>query len=242
VKVFEVDRPVTQELKKQRVRDVLGTPPSNLTYVPVDFQHDDLLEVLTRHGYDRTQRTFFILEGVTMYLPEEAARETLRFVGAHPQGSGIVFDFVYRATIDMIAKIDMAKIPEAAADVSGANAGTTAACCVSPGRSGRRRLALNPELRLPRPVVGSLDVPVLAQRIVIHCRHEVEGRLELDVVEARVRSDELMPFACRDEHQATGPDSERAGVVLHFAGAFLDEIEMLRRHGTRLRRPMDVPR
>ena len=59
-----------------------------------------LLEVLTRHGYDRTQRTFFILEGVTMYLPEEAARETLRFVGVHPQGSGIVFDFVYRAMID----------------------------------------------------------------------------------------------------------------------------------------------
>ena len=113
VKVFEVDRPVTQELKKQQVREVLGTPPSNLTYVPVDFQHDDLLDVLTRHGYDRTQRTFFILEGVTMYLPEEAARETLRFVGAHPSGSGIVFDFVYRAMIDMIARIDMANIPAA---------------------------------------------------------------------------------------------------------------------------------
>ena len=113
MKVFEVDRPVTQELKKQRVREVLGTPPSNLTYVPVDFQHDDLLDVLTRHGYDRTQRTFFILEGVTMYLPEEAARETLRFVGAHPSGSGIVFDFVYRAMIDMIARIDMANIPAA---------------------------------------------------------------------------------------------------------------------------------
>ena len=113
VKVFEVDRPATQELKKQRVREVLGTPPSNLTFVPVDFQHDDLLDVLTRHGYDRTQRTFFILEGVTMYLPEEAAREALRFVGAHPSGSGIVFDFVYRAMIDMIARIDMANIPAA---------------------------------------------------------------------------------------------------------------------------------
>ena len=113
MKVFEVDRPVTQELKKQRVQEVVGTPPSNLTYVPVDFQHDDLLDVLTRHGYDRTQRTFFILEGVTMYLPEEASRQTLRFVGAHPPGSGIVFDFVYRAMIDMIARIDMANIPEA---------------------------------------------------------------------------------------------------------------------------------
>jgi O-methyltransferase involved in polyketide biosynthesis len=49
-----------------------------------------------------------------MYLPEEAVRGTLRFVAAHPPGSGIVFDFVYRAMIDMIARIDMANVPEAA--------------------------------------------------------------------------------------------------------------------------------
>jgi methyltransferase (TIGR00027 family) len=114
VRVFEVDRPATQALKKQRVNDVLGGPPANLTYVAIDFQHDVLPDVLTRHGFDPAQRTFFILEGVTMYLPEEAVRGTLRFVAAHPPGSGIVFDFVYRAMIDMIAKIDMANVPEAA--------------------------------------------------------------------------------------------------------------------------------
>ena len=114
VRVFEVDRPATQALKKQRVNEVLGGSPSNLTYVAVDFQHEALLDVLMRHGHDPAQRTFFILEGVTMYLPEEAARGTLRFVAAHPPGSGIVFDFVYRAMIDMIAQIDMAKVPEAA--------------------------------------------------------------------------------------------------------------------------------
>jgi methyltransferase (TIGR00027 family) len=113
VRVFEVDRPATQALKKQRVNDVLGAPPANLTYVPVDFQHEDLRGALTRHGYDPSQRTFFILEGVTMYLPEEAVRETLRFVASHPAGSGIVFDFVYRAMIDMLARIDMANIPQA---------------------------------------------------------------------------------------------------------------------------------
>ena len=99
-RIFEVDRPPTQELKKQRVLEVVGTPPSNLTYVPIDFQHEDLTDVLKRHDYDPAQRTFFILEGVTMYLPEEAARATFRFVGAHPPGSGLVFDFVYRALID----------------------------------------------------------------------------------------------------------------------------------------------
>jgi methyltransferase (TIGR00027 family) len=113
VRVFEVDRPATQALKKQRVNEVLGGPPVNLTYVAIDFQHEDLPEGLTRHGYDPAQKTFFILEGVTMYLPEQAVRGTLRFVAAHPSGSDIVFDFVYRAMVDMLARIDIATIPRA---------------------------------------------------------------------------------------------------------------------------------
>jgi methyltransferase (TIGR00027 family) len=114
VRVFEVDRPATQALKRQRVLHILGAPPRNLVYVPIDFQHEDLADVLTRHGYDRTQQTFFILEGVTMYLPQEAAHSTLRFVAGHRPGSGIVFDFVYQPMIDMIAKIDLANVPAAA--------------------------------------------------------------------------------------------------------------------------------
>ena len=46
--------------------------------------------------------------------------------------------------------------------------------------------ALDPQPGPAGSVVGPLDVPVLSQRVVIHRRHEVEGRLELDVVEAGV--------------------------------------------------------
>jgi methyltransferase (TIGR00027 family) len=111
-RVFEVDRPATQALKKQRVDAVLGGQPSNLTYVAMDFQHETLADVLARHGYDQAQRTFFILEGVTMYVPEDAVRATFQFVGAQPSGSAIVFDFVYRAVIDMLARIELAAVPE----------------------------------------------------------------------------------------------------------------------------------
>ena len=113
-RVFEVDRPAMQALKKQRVSEVLGASPVNLTYVAIDFQHEDLAGALTPHGYNPAQQTFFILEGVTMYLPEEAVRGTLQFVAAHPPGSGIVFDFVYRAMVDMLSRIDMTNVPEAA--------------------------------------------------------------------------------------------------------------------------------
>lgn len=114
VRVFEVDRPATQTLKRERVQQALGDIPANLTYVAIDFQHDDLADVLARHGHDRTQRTFFIMEGVTMYVEEEGIRRTLRFVGEHPGGSEIVFDFVPRAMIEMLARIDMNNIPETA--------------------------------------------------------------------------------------------------------------------------------
>ena len=113
VKVFEVDRPATQALKRQRIDAILGGPPKNLTYVPIDFQQDDLREVLVRHGYDPAAQTFFILEGVTMYVPEDAVGATFRFVGSHPPGSGIVFDFVYRAMIDFLATVNVDTIPAA---------------------------------------------------------------------------------------------------------------------------------
>lgn len=111
VRVFEVDRPVTQTLKRRRVTDVLGGPPDNLTYVPIDFQHEDLRAVLSRHGHDPTQRTFFILEGVTMYVREESVRSTLSFVAAHPPGSGIVFDFVSRPMVDFLASGNLDMVP-----------------------------------------------------------------------------------------------------------------------------------
>ena len=70
--------------------------------------------MLTAHGYDPGRKTFFILEGVTMYLPEDAVRRTLRFAAAASPGSAIVFDFVYQSMIEAIARIDITKVPEAA--------------------------------------------------------------------------------------------------------------------------------
>jgi len=112
VRIFEVDRPATQAFKKQRVQDAIGGPPANLTYVPIDIQHEDLADVLRRHGHDQSQRTFFIMEGVTMYVPEEGVRATLRYVASHPSGSAIVFDFMYRPMVDMLKNIDWASVPD----------------------------------------------------------------------------------------------------------------------------------
>jgi methyltransferase (TIGR00027 family) len=112
--VFEVDQPSTQEYKKRRIRETGIEVPPNLTYVPVDFRHDKLGDVLKAAGYDSGQRTFFIWEGVTMYLPEAAVEETLRWVAAQAPGSTIIFDFVGAMVIQFMANIPWDKLPEVA--------------------------------------------------------------------------------------------------------------------------------
>jgi methyltransferase (TIGR00027 family) len=102
-RLFEVDHHGTQEFKKRRVAEVLGNAPDHVTYVEIDFQKDKLADVLHRAGYQRSAQTFFVWEGVCMYLKEEAVRETLRFVAAESApGSLLVLDYACQATLDVM--------------------------------------------------------------------------------------------------------------------------------------------
>lgn len=104
-RLFEVDHHGTQEFKKRRVAEVLGSPPDNVTYVGIDFQKDKLADALHAAGYQSSAQTFFVWEGVCMYLQEETVRETLRFVAAKSAaGSLLVLDYACRATIDALKR------------------------------------------------------------------------------------------------------------------------------------------
>jgi methyltransferase (TIGR00027 family) len=101
VAVFEVDHPATQEVKAAKVRELFGTIPDHVTFVPVDFCRDDLGHCLSRGGYRPGRKTLFIWEGVTYYLTAEAVDATLGFVTRNSgRGSSIIFDYFPRSVID----------------------------------------------------------------------------------------------------------------------------------------------
>ncbi len=114
VRIFEMDRPPTSAFKQRRVDAALGGPPANLTYVAVDLERDALPDALARHGYDLSKKTFIIMEGVTMYVQEEALRAIFGFIAAHAPGSSVVFDFATRAMIDGMKAFDANNLPPAA--------------------------------------------------------------------------------------------------------------------------------
>jgi methyltransferase (TIGR00027 family) len=97
---FELDLPAMIGAKRERVVKIFGVVPDRVVLVPTDFTTRPLDEVLRDAGYDRTQRTFFIWEGVTMYLPEAANLSTLRFIrSGSASGSSVVYDYVLDAAL-----------------------------------------------------------------------------------------------------------------------------------------------
>jgi methyltransferase (TIGR00027 family) len=105
VKSFEVNHPITQADKLKKVQKIFGKIPEHVTYVPVDFNTQTLSERLLSSGYDPGLISFFIWQGVTMYLTPVGVDTTLAFiVKSAVQGSAIVFDYVYQAVLDGVQK------------------------------------------------------------------------------------------------------------------------------------------
>ena len=100
IPIFEVDQPVNVERKAAAVRRALGTMPSSVQLVPLDFERDDVLTALAERGYRADYRTFFVWEGVTQYLTADAVHATLESLRPAAPGSRLVFTYVRRDFID----------------------------------------------------------------------------------------------------------------------------------------------
>ena len=94
LRVFEVDHPSTQQWKRRCLEEATIAPPSTLTYVPIDFEHQELPRCLAAAGFRSDRPACFSWLGVTMYLTEAAILETLRYVAGLPRDSSITFDFL----------------------------------------------------------------------------------------------------------------------------------------------------
>ncbi len=89
---FEVDTPKTQQTKREMLEKV-GLDTTRVTFVPADFLKENWLEKLVHAGFDPDKPSFFLWEGVTMYLDREAVENTLRMIAGTASGSVVAFDY-----------------------------------------------------------------------------------------------------------------------------------------------------
>jgi methyltransferase (TIGR00027 family) len=93
LRIYEVDHPASQGVKRAWL-DAAGIAlPPNLTFAPIDFEHDTLQAGLQRAGFDPAAMTFVSCLGVLVYLTADAIADLFAFVARLPAQSECAFTF-----------------------------------------------------------------------------------------------------------------------------------------------------
>jgi methyltransferase (TIGR00027 family) len=89
----EIDHPATQ-LAKTRVVGREVARRGNLRFIPLDLAHTSLDQTLLSHpAYRPDSRTFYIAEGLLMYLTQQEVDHLFKSIGRH-SGSRFAFTFM----------------------------------------------------------------------------------------------------------------------------------------------------
>lgn len=92
--VFEVDHPSSQAPKRERSASV-PYKVKDVRFVAMDFERDQLAPLLKSAGFDPGKRSFWLWEGVTMYLrPEQVSANLADFAALSAPGSRIALTYL----------------------------------------------------------------------------------------------------------------------------------------------------
>ena len=101
LRVFEVDHPATQTIKRRVIAALFGELPTHVRFVPIDFDREELGVAMTAAGLAGGLRTYTVWEGVLAYLTPEAVDATLRWASTiSGPGSELAFTYVHRGLLD----------------------------------------------------------------------------------------------------------------------------------------------
>jgi len=91
--LFEIDQPVTQTWKKQRLLELGFGLPEWLHLVSVDFEISSWWQQLLKAGFDTSKPAVVACTGVSLYLTKDAIVDTLRQVATLAPGSKLAMAF-----------------------------------------------------------------------------------------------------------------------------------------------------
>lgn len=97
---FEVDHPDTMKLKKERVKKHFKNQSDNVEFIAIDFEKDDMKEIIDKSSFNEKKKTLVIWEGVTQYISADAVDNVFDYVSTFEPGSKIIFTYIKKSVID----------------------------------------------------------------------------------------------------------------------------------------------
>jgi methyltransferase (TIGR00027 family) len=93
LRVFEVDHPDTQAWKRRRLTEAAIPVPSEVTFVPFDFEGQGLDLALKKAGLRLADPAFFSFLGVSPYLANDVVMAIFALIHSLCPDNAVVFDY-----------------------------------------------------------------------------------------------------------------------------------------------------
>jgi methyltransferase (TIGR00027 family) len=94
-KIIELDAPLIQAGKRQRLRRARIPVHDNVLFASTNFDAEPLGVALEKAGYRRNENCLFLLEGLVYYLKPESVDAMLGFIGGNRSAENtVVFDYI----------------------------------------------------------------------------------------------------------------------------------------------------
>lgn len=95
LRIFEIDHPSTQAMKKKRLATAGLTLPCEVAYIPTDFERETISEALRSSDFNQDKPAFFSWMGVSPYLSRQAHLDTFQsFSESAAADSELVFTYI----------------------------------------------------------------------------------------------------------------------------------------------------
>ena len=100
VKVFELDQVNSLNIKVETLNKA-GIEHDWITYIPVDYASESWIDKLIEAGFDKTKKTLFLWQSVSLYLETDIVKATLReMADLCVAGSIIAQDFYSKTFVE----------------------------------------------------------------------------------------------------------------------------------------------
>ena len=94
IDIFELDHPLTQKYKIKKIKNAGFEIPLNAYFIPIDFEIEDIQDVLYASGFNFNKPTFFSFLGVSYYLNLKSFENTISSISKVSNfKTELVFDF-----------------------------------------------------------------------------------------------------------------------------------------------------
>jgi methyltransferase (TIGR00027 family) len=111
LRVYELDHPVAQAVKRARIMRARGSIPANLELVPIDFETTTIAQALANSSHDAGQPSTMSWLNTIAYLSVEATAASLRGLGAvSAPNSRLIFNYPPNAPASAAGEADLAAV------------------------------------------------------------------------------------------------------------------------------------